>query len=112
MFLEAPSEDETFYVEWLKPETLPYRTERFIDKSGREIKVLVAPSESLDLKQLKNFPVKNNIQSLILTSDEFEHTSREELGEAWEILKNHPGVIWISGSPTDKVRRETLSAYV
>ena len=112
LFLEAPSKDETFYVEWLKPEILPYRTERFIDKSGREIKVLIAPSESLDLEQLKSFPGKSSVQTLVLTSDEFEHTSRKELGEVWEILKNRPDTIWVSGSPADKVRRETLAAYV
>jgi len=113
LFLEAPAGDEeTFYVEWFKPDMFPYRTESFVDKTGREIKVIIAPSQSLDLGEFQNLPATNSAQALVLTSAEFENASREELSETWEILKNRPDTIWVSGSPANTVRRETLSAYI
>ena len=113
LFLETPAgDDETFYVEWLKPDMLPYHTESFVDKTGKEIKVIIAPSQSLDLEELRNLPVASGTQTLVLTSAEFENTSREDLSETWEILKNRPHTIWVSGSPSDVVRRETFSAYI
>ena len=113
LFLEKPSIDETYYVEWLMPESNAYRVERFLGKNGHEVTAIVAPADDLNTELIcKSFSTGLDSKVLLLTSHEFDKSTVKDLVDMWELLRTRPRTVWMAGASAERFRKENLVAYI